>query len=134
MPVVEYTDPFGNICQRAIIPVGVTRLCANCTVETSENVDVDERAAFVPPELVPDSALHFMLPSRYSPSDELGKLASQIVTVATPGYPQVEAIRRWLNASIEYRYGHSTPATTASDTARDRIGVCSERARHSRLF
>ena len=124
VPVAEYTDPFGNICQRAIIPAGATRLCANCTVETSENVDVDESAAFVPPQFVPDSALHFMLPSRYCPSDELGKLAAEIVVGATPGYPQVEAVRRWLNASIEYRYGHSTPATTASHTARDRIGVC----------
>ena len=124
VPVVEYTDAFGNICQRAIIPVGVTRLSANCTVETSENVDVDERAAFVPPEFVPDSALHFMLPSRYCPSDELGGLASEIVVGVAPGYLQVEAIRRWLNARIEYRYGHSTPATTASDTARDHVGVC----------
>ncbi len=128
VPVVEYTDAFGNICQRAIIPAGTTRLCANCTAETSENVDVDELAAFVPPEFVPDSALHFMLPSRYCPSDELGNLARQIVAGAMPGYPQVETIRRWLNASIEYRYGHSTPATTASDTARDRIGVCRDSA------
>jgi len=124
VPVVEYTDPFGNICQRAIIPAGATRLCANCTVETSENVDVDELAAFVLPQFVPDSALHFMLPSRYCPSDALGALAVGIVAGLPPGYPQVEAIRRWLHAHIEYRYGHSSPATTASDTARDRVGVC----------
>lgn len=124
MPVIEYTDSFGNICQRAIMPAGQTRLLANCTVDTAAHVDVDENAGFVSPAMVPDDALHYMLPSRYCPSDELGRLACEIVGNAWMGYPQVEAIRRWLHANIAYRYGHSTPATTASDTARDRIGVC----------
>ena len=122
--VVEYTDGFANLCQRAVLPAGQTRLCATCTVDTSETVDNDETATFVPPALVPDSALHFMLPSRYCPSDELGKLAGEIVAGVAPGYPQVEAIRRWINANVEYRYGTSTAATTASDTARERKGVC----------
>ncbi len=122
--VVEYTDPFANLCQRTVLPTGTTQLTANCTVETSETVDVDESAGFVPPALVPDSALHFMLPSRYCPSDELASLAAEAVAGAVPGFPQVEAIRRWINSHIEYRYGTSTPATTASDTARDRVGVC----------
>ncbi len=122
--VVEYTDGFANLCQRTVLPAGHTRLCANCTVDTSEFVDVDETAGFVPPALVPDNALHFILPSRYCPSDVLSQLATEIVAGVAPGYPQAEAIRRWTNTNIEYRYGTSTPATTASDTARDRVGVC----------
>lgn len=122
--VVEYTDGFANLCQRAVIPAGRTQLSASCTVDTSATVDVDVNAPFMPPALVPDSALHFMLPSRYCPSDQLGALAAEITTGAALGYPQVEAIRRWINTNIEYRYGTSTPATTASDTARERVGVC----------
>jgi len=124
LQVVEYTDAFANLCQRAVIPVGTTHLCASCTVDTSATVDVDANAAFVPPEFVPDNALHFMLPSRYCPSDQLGGLAAEIVAGAAPGYPQVEAIRRWMQANVEYRYGASNAATTASDTARERVGVC----------
>lgn len=122
--VIEYTDLLGNLCQRAILPAGASRVTARCTATTPERVDVNQEAAYIPPEMLPESVLHYLLPSRYCPSDRLGELAREIVSGITLGYPQVEAIRAWIHANIEYRYGTSTPATTALDTAELRQGVC----------
>jgi transglutaminase-like putative cysteine protease len=121
---IEYTDGFGNLCQRAIIPVGSTKLHASCIAETADGVDTDMKAAYVPPQFLPDTILQFLLPSRYCPSEQLGKLALEIVGKAMPGFPQVEAVRTWIEKNVEYKYGTSTTATTAADTARDRVGVC----------
>jgi transglutaminase-like putative cysteine protease len=124
LPVIEYTDIFGNLCQRVVIPPGKTKLRASCTADTADTVDVDENAAFIEPQNLPEGVLHFVLASRYCPSDQLVNLATEIVAGAPPGYGQVEAIRAWLHTHIEYKYGTSTPATTAADTAQSRIGVC----------
>ena len=124
LAVIEHTDMFGNLCQRAVISPGETRLRAACTVDVVSSVDIDEGAAFVSPSALPEFALPFLLPSRYCPSDQLNPLAMEIVASLAPGYRQVEAIREWLYRTLEYRYGHSTQATTAADTARDHIGVC----------
>lgn len=122
--VVEYTDIYGNVCQRVMIPAGTTTIQASCVAEVPEEVDKEFSAVFVEPQHLPDHVLRFLLPSRYCPSDQLGELAGQIVAGMTPGYQQVEAIRRWLHTSIRYEYGTSNTATTASDTASCRAGVC----------
>ena len=124
IPVLEFTDSFGNLCQRVVIAPGETKLRACCTAETPEEVDRDVNAGYTLPQYLPENVLHFLYPSRYCPSDQLTALAAEIVRDATPGYPQVEAIRAWLHAHVEYRYGTSTQATTALETAHTRIGVC----------
>lgn len=124
VPVIEFTDPFGNLCQRVVIPPGTLKLRACCTVETPDEVDVDAGAEFIWPQNLPENVLHFLFPSRYCPSDQLAALAAEIVMGTTPGYPQVEAIRAWMHARVQYRYGASTTATTALDTANSREGVC----------
>ena len=124
MPVIEFTDTFGNLCQRVVVPPGVTNLHACCTVETPDEVDVDANAAYIWPDNLPESVLHFLYPSRYCPSDQLAALAGEIVQGVATGWPQVEAIRAWMHAHVEYRYGTSTSATTALDTANSRAGVC----------
>jgi transglutaminase-like putative cysteine protease len=124
VPVIEYTDIFGNLCQRVVIPAGPTKVRAECTADTADAVDVDFNAAFIEPQNLPENVIHFTLASRYCPSDQLGTLAWEIVAGASPGYGQVEAIRAWVHAHIEYRYGTSTPATTAADTVQARVGVC----------
>ena len=124
MPVFEFTDIFGNLCQRVVIPPGMTKIRASCTADTPDEVDVDMKATYICPSNLPESALHFLNPSRYCVSDQLSILAGDIVKGAAPGYPQVEAIRAWMHAHVEYRYGTSTTATTALDTANARAGVC----------
>ena len=124
VPIVEYTDMFGNLCQRTIIPAGQSHVRAECTVEAPEVVDVHFGAGFVPPEWLPDPVLHYLLPSRYCPSDLLGPLAGEAAQGASPGYAQVENLRAWIHRNVEYRRGSSTTTTTALDTASARSGVC----------
>lgn len=123
-PVTEYTDSYGNLCQRMVVPVGSFTIKSTACVETADAIDVDFSAPYVSAEAIPETVLQFLLPSRYCQSDQLGNLASDIVANATPGYEQVEVIRQWIHHNIEYQYGTSDASTSAVDTARSKIGVC----------
>jgi transglutaminase-like putative cysteine protease len=127
-PVVEYTDDFGNLCQRVLIPPGKFEVRCSCRAHTADTVDVDPNAAFVPVNELPESTLQFLLPSRYCQSDLLNELASSIVGQKMPGYPQVAAIEQWLRDELEYVRGSSNASTSAVDTAKLRKGVCRDYA------
>jgi transglutaminase-like putative cysteine protease len=77
--VVEYTDNFGNLGQRVLIPKGAFEVRCSCRAHTADTVDVEPKARFVPVQELPESALQFLLPSRYCQSDLLNELASSIV-------------------------------------------------------
>lgn len=126
VPVVEFTDMFGNLCQRLIAPPGPFRIRTQATAETAETIDVAPGAPYVPVESLPDDVLHFMLQSRYCPSDqpEIAQQATEIVKGLTPGYDQAEAIRAWIHQHLTYQYGTSNATTSALDTLRKRAGVC----------
>jgi transglutaminase-like putative cysteine protease len=127
-PVVEYTDDFGNLCQRVLIPKGVFEVRCSCRAHTSDTIDVDESAVFVPVNALPESALQFLLPSRYCQSDLLNDLASSIAGQHPPGYQQVAAIEQWLRDEMQYVRGSSNASTSAVDTAKSRRGVCRDYA------
>ena len=124
MPVIEFTDLFGNLCQRLVVPAGGAKLRAQCIADVADTVDIDHEATFVLPQFLPESVLPFTFASRYCPSDQLIKLALEVTDGVTPGYPQVDAIRTWINRNVEYKYGTSSAVTTAIDTAKMRQGVC----------
>ena len=125
VPVTEFTDRYGNLCQRLVAPVGSFVVRTAATVQTDDDIDVAPGAPFVPIEDLPDDVLQFLLASRYCHSDQMSGLAAEIVaSVLTPGYDQVETIRRWINQNITYQYGVSNASTSATDTARQRMGVC----------
>ncbi len=124
VPTVEYVDGYGNLCQRLVVPQGEMRLRVEATVETDAVLAVAPGAPFVPIEKLPDSTLRYLLPSRYCHSDSLVQRALAIVGDATLGYDQVEAIRRFIQAHLEYRYGTSTESTDATDTLNAGVGVC----------
>ncbi|MFD1142615.1 transglutaminase domain-containing protein [Larkinella insperata] len=123
-PVVEYTDTYGNLCQRLVAPAGPFRIEISLTAETADSIDVALGAPFVPVEELPDDTLQFLLPSRYCQSDRLGAQAMDITAGFAPGYNQVEAIRSWIQNHITYQYGTSDATTSSVDTAEKRIGVC----------
>jgi transglutaminase-like putative cysteine protease len=123
-PIAEFTDAYGNLCQRIVVPPGHTTISVEATVDTADDIDVDTTAPLVPIELVPDWILQFLLPSRYCPSDLLFQQALDITRDALPGYPQVEAIRSWLEREIAYEYNTSSTSTSALETLATRSGVC----------
>ncbi len=92
------------------------RICVESVVETDEAIAVDPEAPPTPIDQMPPGVLEFLLQSRYCPSDKVGARALEIVGSAAPGYAQVEAIRAWIHANIEYRYGSSDASTDALDT------------------
>lgn len=123
-PIVEYTDSYGNLCQRLVTPQGAFRVYTTACVETADAIDIEPDAPYLPVQNLPDNVLQFLLPSRYCQSDRLGELASQIVGDNPPGYAQVEAMRHWIQTNVAYQYGTSDASTSAVDTAKTRIGVC----------
>ena len=127
-PHMKAIDLFGNACQRVVLAEGISVIRSEVTAIVPDEIDVHPSAGFTPVQDLPDSVLHYLLPSRYCQSDLLLDLATQIIENAAPGYEQVEAIRSWIQRNIEYRYGSSGPSTTAQDTAQSRQGVCRDYA------
>jgi len=127
-PVVEYTDNFGNLCQRVLIPKGNFEVRCSCRAHTADEVDVDASAPFVSVHELPESALEFLLPSRYCQADLLNDLASSIAGKELPGYPQVAAIEQWLRREMKNVRGTSNAQTSAVDTANIKTGVCRDYA------
>jgi transglutaminase-like putative cysteine protease len=124
VPAREYTDVYGNLCQRLMTPVGKFDIRTEAWVETSDTIAVAPGAPLTAIEFLPDWILQFLLPSRYCQSDQLFDLATEISVDYAPGYDQVEAIRAWIHDRIEYQYGTSNASTSALDTAQQRVGVC----------
>lgn len=122
----EYQDPFGNHCQRFMLPKGASRIRLEAERMTEASLEVNPDAGRVPPLEFPPEVVQFTLPSRYCPSDRSGLavLAEQIVAGSAAGYGQVEAIRAWIEQNILYRYGVSNVHTDAEETIARRAGVC----------
>lgn len=122
--LVGYGDVYGNRCHRVVLPIGPSMVTAAAAVDAPDAIDVDWSAPLTPFEDLPDWVIQFVLPSRYCQSDVLRSQALAVVGTQLPGYPQVEAIRAWIAASIRYEFGTSDSATSALDTLASRAGVC----------
>jgi transglutaminase-like putative cysteine protease len=123
-PVTEYTDGFGNLCQRLVAPKGKFQLRVEVEAVTADTIATAPGAPLTLIQELPVDTLQFLLQSRYCQSDELEDRAKEVAGKARPGYDQAEAIRSWIHENFEYKYGVSTGSTTAQDTLRDRAGVC----------
>jgi transglutaminase-like putative cysteine protease len=123
VPTTEYVDSYGNLCQRLVVPQGDMRLWIEATVETEPDLAIAPSAPFTLVQDLPDSAMQYLLPSRYCPSDTLVARAREIAGGAA-GYDQVEAIRAWVRDHVEYRHGTSDASTDAAATLERGAGVC----------
>ena len=79
VPVEEYTDSYGNLCQRLIAPSGSFSVHTSADLMTADVVDEAPGAFFVEIQQLPDSTLTYLLPSRYCESDRFGELARDLV-------------------------------------------------------
>lgn len=107
VPVVEYTDIYGNLCQRLVAPVGEFSIKTLAEVMTSNQVDTASGNYFVEIQNLPESILGYLLPSRYCESDRYGDLVREIVACEQLGYDQVASINRWIQNFIQYTPGSS---------------------------
>jgi transglutaminase-like putative cysteine protease len=124
LPMREYTDAFGNLCQRMSLPAGRSTIAVRSEVEVDAHVAVDPAAALSPIEALPDDVMVYLLQSRYCPSDKMYDKATDIVKNVEAGYAQAERIRQWIHDHHEYRYGVSDASTDALDTLDHKAGVC----------
>ena len=122
--VTEFVDSYGNLCQRLIVPQGDMRIAVEVTMQVEDQIAVAPDAPLTPITELPDNVLHYLLQSRYCPSDKMQDKALAVVGNASPGYAQAEKIRAWIHDNLQYRYGVSSATTDALDTLGDGAGVC----------
>ncbi|MDB3910139.1 transglutaminase family protein, partial [Gammaproteobacteria bacterium] len=68
IPVTEFTDYYGNLCQRLVAPPGHFAIHTAAEVMTTDVVDRAPGAPFVDIDYLPNEVLIFLLPSRYCES------------------------------------------------------------------
>lgn len=124
VPIIEFTDHYGNLCQRLVAPTGNFSIQTTSDIKTSEFVDVDFDAPFVEIQNLPNDILCYLLPSRYCESDRFNDLANSITANLLPGYNQVFAIEEWLRTNISYIPGSSDYPISATEVNYKRSGVC----------
>lgn len=128
VPVEEYTDIFGNLCQRLVVPPGEFSVHTSADVMTADVVDQTPGAFFVEIQNLPDTVLSYLLPSRYCESDRFGELARGVLNGVQPGYDQVYAISAWVHATIRYLPGSSAFPLSAVEVNERHEGVCRDLA------
>lgn len=124
VPVVEYTDLYGNSCQRVVMPKGDFHFSMKCRAWVPDKLDSKPLAQLQTVAQVPVEVLHYLLPSRYCQSDKLGDVAMPIVGTTPRNYHQVARLRTWIHDNITYEHGASDSSTSALETANTRRGVC----------
>ncbi len=128
VPALEFTDDYGNLCQRLIAPTGTFEVYTSAEVMTADYVDQAPGAPFIEIQNLPDAVLSYLLPSRYCESDRFHQMASEIAAGQRPGYDQVVAIVRWLRDTIIYNSGSSDIPLSAAEVNSRQAGVCRDLA------
>jgi len=126
--VFEFTDGYGNLCQRLIAPPGHFTVYTAAEVMIADTVDRAPGAPFIEIQQLPDPILCYLLPSRYCESDRFGQLASGIAAGRAPGYDQVAAIEHWLRDTIRYKPYNSDVHVSALEVNARQWGVCRDLA------
>lgn len=124
VPACEFTDTYGNLCQRLTAPPGHFAISTVAEVKVAESVEQTPGAPFVDIAELPDDVLIYLLPSRFCESDRFGHMAAEITAGHTLGYDQVAAIARWLFENIRYVPGTSDIPISAVDVNLRQAGVC----------
>ena len=124
IPVLEFTDTYGNLCQRLTAPPGFFSVFTSAEVMTSDHMDEAPGAPFVEIQNLPDSVLGYLLPSRYCESDRFGTMATEIVAGQLLGYDQVKTIEQWLRNAIRFEPGTSDVPISAVEVNLRQSGVC----------
>lgn len=124
VPVTEYTDIYGNLCQRLIAPPGTFEIHTTSDVMTEDHVERAPGAPFVEVQNLPDSVLNYLLPSRYCETELFWQMATEITEGQLLGYDQVAAIESWLRTTIHYEPGISDTPVSAVVVNTRQSGVC----------
>jgi transglutaminase-like putative cysteine protease len=128
VPVVEFTDSFGNLCQRLVAPPGRFSVRTSVKVECADASDTAHGAPFVEVQHLPDQTIPFLLPSRYCESDRFSQMAAEIVAGKTPGYDQCTAIIDYIRQTTRYSPGSGVDIVSAIEVNQRSDAVCRDLA------
>ncbi|QSZ41929.1 transglutaminase family protein [Sulfurimonas aquatica] len=122
--VTEFTDIYGNLCQRLVAPPGKFAIYTSTKVITSDYVDEYPGAEFVAIQNLPEEVLIYLLPSRYCESDRFSQMAAEITSGELLGYNQVLAIVNWMRNTISFEPNISDTLVSAIEVKERKYGVC----------
>jgi transglutaminase-like putative cysteine protease len=129
VPIRQYRDSFGNLCNRLVAPKGRITLSTTALLDVSDEPEKPEPYGHQHPvEELPDECLVFLLASRYCESDLLADIAWQLVGQSPPGRARVQAICDFVHQHITFGYEHARPSKTAAQAYQERHGVCRDYA------
>ena len=128
VPAAEFTDLFGNLCQRLVAPAGNFSVHTSVDVQTSDASDIAPGAPFIEVQLLPDETLPFLYPSRYCESDRFTEMAASIVAGRSAGYDQCTAIVDYIRETIRYTPGAGQQIISATELNSIGQGVCRDMA------
>ncbi|MDR3367599.1 transglutaminase family protein [Rhodoferax sp.] len=129
VPVTAYRDLFGNWCSRIVAPQGRFVLSTDALLNDSGLPDVVAPWAMQNPvEQLPESALVFLLGSRYCETDQLSEIAWQLFGHGPTGWARVQAICDFVHQHIEFGYHHARRTRTAWEAYNEGQGVCRDYA------
>jgi transglutaminase-like putative cysteine protease len=124
VPVYEFTDIYGNLCQRLIAPVGDFSISTTAKVMIENHTDEAPTSPFIEIQNLPESVLIYLLPSRYCESDRFCQMAMEITAGELLGYDQVVAITKWLQNNISFEPNSSNVPVSAIEVNNRKYGVC----------
>jgi transglutaminase-like putative cysteine protease len=128
IPIRQYTDALGNLCQRLLAPKGPMLIQVSSDIQVPPFMDQAPGAPFVSVESLPDNAIMYLMPSRFCESDRLGSLAAQITADIALGYDQVACISDWIRHHLHYRINSQPDLLSASEVLDRGEGVCRDLA------
>jgi len=124
VPAFEFTDSFGNLCQRLVAMAGHFLVRTSVDVETADASDIAPGAPFVEVQDLPDETLPFLRPSRYCESDRFSEMAASLGAGRAAGYDQCDAIVNYIRNSIQYTPGLGQQIISATEVNQQGHGVC----------
>lgn len=128
VPAVEFTDPFGNLCQRLVAPSGPFSIRTSADIEAADAADSAPGAPFIEVQQLPSETLPFLLPSRYCESDRFAQMASSLVAGCAPGYDQCTAIVNYIRETLQYVPGCGQQIISAAEVNDQSQAVCRDMA------
>lgn len=126
--VTEFTDMYGNLCQKLIAPAGNFSIRTTAEVQVQNANIPDHQNSYIKVSKLPFNVLTYLLPSRYCESDRFFNMAATITNGYEPGLAQVEAIETWIRERIQYVPGISNIPISAVDVNQRQAGVCRDLA------
>lgn len=94
------------------------------TVRLEARIDTDDDLGQSDQIRIPDEALPYLYPSRYCPSDRLGRWAAKNFGGQAQGASRVNAVCDWIYDALDYLPGVTDEHTDACEVLIKRAGVC----------